>query len=106
MAFEAKLLLSIMVLIGFLAFMMSIVPPELQFINIFDFTWFIGGLLAVTGACVLATGIPCAGAIVIFGATSIYTYVILYNSVVKLIIFLPIMVTLVYITMRLARGGG
>jgi hypothetical protein len=81
-------------------------PPDLKIISPFDFVWFSGGIIGVASACVIASGIPCAGALAIWGITTVWQYVIVSIEWVKLLIFTPLVVTLIFIISRLARGGG
>jgi hypothetical protein len=106
MVFEVKVLMTILFFLSFLGFMAVFLPPEFQIMNAFDFLWFGGGIVGVAGACVVLTGLPCAVALVIFGAVSLFTYVIVLVSWIKLLIFTPVVIIVVYLVSRLARGGG
>jgi len=48
--------------------------------------------------------LPCAGALAFFGIVTFFTYVVVSFDWLKLIIFMPIVVTLIYILSQLARG--
>jgi len=100
-----RFLLTFMIFLAFLGFI-STLPGAPRILEPFDFVWFVGGMLGVAGACAVATGVPCAGAIAIFGLVSIYKYVIVRVEWIKLLIFTPLLVVLIYIVLRLARGGG
>jgi len=103
---EAKILMTILFFLAILGFFTAILPPELQVIKPFDFVWFGGGIIAVAGACVIATGVPCAAALGIFGVASLLKYIVVSNSWLNLVIFMPITIIIVYIVSKLARGGG
>jgi hypothetical protein len=105
---EVEVVLALLSFIAFLMFVSSLpgTPKEYQIINTFDFAWFSAGILGVAGACVISTGIPCASSLVIFGLTSVFNYLIVNYNLVKLLIFTPIIATLIYIVARLGRGGG
>lgn len=103
---ETSFIISIGFFFGFLAFMMTIVPAEYQFINSFDFAYFGGSIIAIAGTCVVATGLPCAAALGIWGFVSIFEYIIVSGDWLKLLIFTPIVFSIIYVISRLARGGG
>jgi len=105
-ATELSFILFISSFLSVLAFLMSSLPIGLQFINIFDFIWFGGGIIGVAGTCAVVTGIPCAIALVVFGVISIFQYIIVQDAILKLLIFTPIVIGLIYTVSRLARGGG
>lgn len=92
--------------LAILGYFMSLLPSTMQFINTFDFLILGGGFIGVAGTCAIVTGIPCAGALIVFGLINVYQYIIVTNSLIKLIIFTPIIIGLVYVVSRLARGGG
>jgi hypothetical protein len=103
---EYKALAFIVAFIAFLGFMSTIAPPEFVILKPFDFIWFAGSFIGLTTVCVVATGIPCAGGIVVFGMVSLYQYFIVSVDMIKLLVFTPLLVVLIYIAMRLAKGGG
>ena len=103
---EVEIFTTIAFFIAFLSFMSLISPPEYRVIDTFDFVWFAGGLIGVASACVIATGIPCAGALAIFGIVSIWQYLIVNFEWLKLLIFFPLVIVIIYIVSRLGRGGG
>jgi hypothetical protein len=96
----------ILFFMSILGFFSLFLPPPLRVMSPFDFVWFGGGMLGVAGACAVATGVPCAIALGIFGVVSLITYVVILVSWIKLLIFMPIVVIVIYIASRLARGGG
>ena len=100
-----RFLLTFMVFLGFLGFL-STLPGAPKIIEPFDFAWFVGGMIGVTGSCVVFSGVPCAAAIAIYGIVSMYQYIIVSQDWLKLLIFTPLIVVLIYLIMRLARGGG
>lgn len=103
---EAGILFSILIFFGFLSAMSLFLPEPLQFFTAFDFAGLGLGIVGVAGACAIATGIPCGVAIAIYSVYNFVQYYILSDSVLKLVIFLPISIMLIYIIMRIARGGG
>jgi hypothetical protein len=113
MAFEAKLLLGIVLFVAFISFLTTISPPEYQIMSAFDLAILGGGFLLVGGACAIATGIPCAAALIVFGVIDLVhftaTPIFLLSSDIgwfKAIILTPISLILLYLAVRLARGGG
>jgi hypothetical protein len=105
---ETKILLTILFLLSFFAFMINLpdFPSNLKFINAFDFYWFGGGTLGVAGACAVLTGLPCAAALAIFGVLSFLKYVVVSYEWLKVLFFMPMIIIIIYIESRLARGGG
>lgn len=77
--------------------------PQFQFITGFSALVMVGSFVGVAGACAIATGLPCAAALI--AATGL-TFFLTPNPLVSLLIFTPITVTLAYIISRLAKGGG
>jgi hypothetical protein len=106
--FEWKFILAYSIFLVVLMFIQSLpdFPPDLKIISPFDFAWFTGGIISVAGACVIASGIPCAVALGVFGFISVWNYLIVSIEWVKLLIFTPLVVTLIYIISKLGRGGG
>jgi hypothetical protein len=101
---DANLLLSIMVFLAVLIFLTGFVVlsfPTFIVITPFDFTIFGGSVIAVSGACVVATGIPCAVALVGFGVLTFFTF----SNPLLWVIFIPLSVVLVYIIAKLGRGN-
>jgi len=101
-----SIFLSIVIFLAFITFISQITPPEYKIMNPFDFVWLTGGIVAVAGACVIWSGLPCAGALAVFTLGSVLNYLLLQSSVVKLLVFTPLSVLLIYVVSRLARGGG
>ena len=95
---------------GFLAFFGAMIflglPVEYQILSTFDFAFMTGSIIGISGACVIATGLPCAIALVVFGLISLFTYIIVSIEIIKLLIILPLIFTFIYIIARLGRGGG
>jgi len=101
-----SIFLSIVVFLAFLTFISELAPPEYKIMNPFDFIWLTGGIVGVAGSCVIWTGLPCAAALGVFTVGSILNYLFLQSSVIKLLVFTPLSVLLIYVVSRLARGGG
>jgi hypothetical protein len=81
-------------------------PDSLKFFNLFDFVWFSGSIIGIAGSCVITTGLPCAVALTVFGIVTVWNYIIINVEWIKLIFFIPIIVTFIYIMAKLGRGGG
>lgn len=103
---EVNWIFGLLVFLSFLGVMSLFVPEGMKVMNLFDFAWLGTGIIGVAGACAIATGIPCAAALAIFGVATLLEYIVVSNSIIKVLIFLPIIVTLIYIVSRLGRGGG
>jgi hypothetical protein len=107
MAWEAGIFFSIMVFMAFLTWIGTMTPPEYQIISPFSFATLGASLIGVAGACAIATGLPCAGALAVFGVFDMLAqYFTTTFDWVKLLIFTPISMLLLYLAIRLARGGG
>jgi ABC-type uncharacterized transport system permease subunit len=108
LAHEAQILMTIMFFMAFLGFMSTIMPPPFRILSPFDFLWFGGGMVGVAGACNLVPiiGVPCTIALAIFTVVSILLYVVIFVSWIKALIFIPLVMVMVYLVSRLARGGG
>ena len=97
--------ISIFAVLGFLMLQPDY-PESLKFMSLFDFAWFTGGIIAVSGACVVVSGIPCAIALSVWGVITVWNYIIVNTDWIKLLIFTPLVVCLIYIIAKLGRGGG
>ena len=103
---EMKYLFGVATFFAFLGFINFYLPTYMQFFNAFDFAWFGAGILGVSGACVIASGIPCAGAIAIFGFGTIFNFIVVSEQWLTVLIFTPLAITLIYLIVKLGRGGG
>jgi len=105
---ETQVVLTLLAFLAFLTFISNLpdTPSEYKIISPFDFVWFAGGIIGVASSCSIWTGIPCAAALAVFGLVSFFNYLVVNYEVVKLLIFMPVVVTLIYIVARLGRGGG
>lgn len=103
---ETKFILGFMVFLAFLGFIVAYLPEGMQFIDLFDFVWFGGGMIGISGACVIVSGVPCAIALAVFGILTIWQYVIVSVDWIALLVFTPLVVTLIYLMSKLGRGGG
>lgn len=103
---EWKFIMFFAIFMAFLTFIMSLpgFPSQYKFVNAFDFIWLTGGIIGVAGACAISTGIPCAGALAVWGFLGVFNYIIVSVEWVKLLVFTPIAVTLIFIIARLGRG--
>lgn len=103
---ETPFVLSLLIFLAFCVFMTTqIAPhyPQFSLISSFDAVLLGGSFIGIAGACVIATGLPCAAALVFFNALTFFT---VGNTLVTVLIFLPLSVTAGYVLSRLARGGG
>jgi type III secretory pathway component EscV len=103
---ETPFVLSLMIFVAFCLFMTTqIAPryPEFNLLSGFDALLLGTSFIAIAGACVIATGLPCAAALIFFNALTFFT---VGNTLVSLLVFLPLTVTAAYVISRLARGGG
>lgn len=92
--------------LSILTFLMLSLPEAMRFINIFDFAIFGGNIILVAGTCVIATGLPCAVGLGVFAVINIIQYILVENFIIKLLIFTPLTIGIIYVMSRLARGGG
>jgi len=104
---ETRYILFTLFYLGFLAFIMSLdIPNEMKFIKPIDFVWFCSGIIVVAGSCTVMTGLACPVALGVFTVATFLNYLVMTMEWFKLLIFMPIVVTLIYVVSRLARGGG
>lgn len=104
MAYEVTALIGILGFLSFLGLINILGGPKI--LDIFDFAWLGGGIIAVAGSCAIATGLPCAGALAVFGIGSLLKYLLVPSNPLFMAIFLPIFVILIYIIAKLGRGTG
>lgn len=69
-----------------------------------DLAIFAGEITTITLACVVITGIPCAGVFGFWTMTNLLNYV-LTGELIKLILFAPLFVVLIFVLSKLARGN-
>lgn len=106
LAIVSKIVIYLSVL-GFIAGVFTLASPTFAFITIQSLAWFTGGTIAVTAACVVATGLPCAAAIAIYAAiTAVSTYFTASTSYtwISTLIFTPLSIILIIFIAKLARG--
>jgi hypothetical protein len=130
MAYEAQILMGIMIFLAFMGFMSAIMPTANQNpmtsttgynaeynttitnykqennfgFSTLDFGIFGASLISVASACVLTTGIPCGIALGVYGFINGVLFIA--TSSLLWILFIPFGLVLTYIIARLARGGG
>jgi hypothetical protein len=80
-------------------------PEEYQLIDSFDLTLLTGELIAISGTCILATGIPCAIVFIATSVLNVFTFLIVNNDLISLLVFTPITVVITYLMSKLARGN-
>jgi hypothetical protein len=100
---DTKILFGIMFFIAFIIFItvgIQSTNPSFQIMNVFDFGLFVAEIVGVAGVCVIATGLPCAGAMAFFGFTTFFAF----SSTAFWIIFTPLTVVVAFIIARLGRG--
>lgn len=103
---ETPFILTLMVFVAFLAYLtlsVSSTYPEFQTISAFDFGKMAGSIIGVAAACAIATGLPCAAALTIFGLLNLVTT---SNTLLSTLIIIPLLVTTAYVVSRLGKGGG
>jgi len=103
---ETQIFLTLFAFLSFLSFFSEIAPKEYRFITLIDMLWLIGSFIGVAGACAVATGLPCAGALAVFSFLNIFQYIVVTNDVIKTLLFTPIVILMMYYAIRIARGGG
>lgn len=107
---ETEILFGIFIFIAIIGFISAVLPKNLQILNLFDLSFFGGGIIGITAACSIFTGLGCAAAMVVFGtAQAVVYYLLPSNSTflfIKTLILIPITIIIAYIISRLARGGG
>ena len=79
-------------------------PEDLQLLNSVDLTIFSTEIVTVAGTCVIATGLPCAGIMIFWSFVNFYTFLIVSNELVKILIITPILLGVIYVIAELARG--
>lgn len=104
MADSLHLIIFLTAFMALLAFLSPMMPPALQFATPFDIVWFSGSIIGISGACVIATGLPCAAALAIFGLVTVWQYLVVSVAWVKLLVFTPIMVGFIWAIANMARG--
>jgi hypothetical protein len=100
---DTKILMGIMFFIAFILFItvgIQSTNPSFQMMNVFDFGIFVAEIVAVSGTCVIATGLPCAGAMAFFGFTTFF----MFSNTLFWVIMTPLTVVVAFIIAKLARG--
>jgi len=100
----------ILFFIGILSFFAGMIylgmPSEYQLLSGFDLGAIIIQLVGLGSACVIATGIPCAVALVIAGLFDI-TWLIISFDIIKLFIIMPMLIGFIWLLItRIGRGSG
>ena len=103
---ETSFILTLMIFLAVSVFLATqIAPqfPEFSIVTPLDFIIFTSSFIGIAGTCALVSGIPCAGALIVF---NVLTFFIAGNPLISTLIFIPLTVTLAYVISRLSRGGG
>ena len=103
---DTPFILGLMIAIAFLVFLTTQIQtwyPQYQTITAFDMAFFGIQFIAIAGTCVVATGLPCAGALAFF---TIASFFIVQNTLLNTLIFIPITVAVAFVISKLARGQG
>lgn len=103
---ETKLFVTLFVFLGFLAFFSAIAPQDYRFVSLIDLGWLMVSFVGVAGSCAVATGLPCAGALAVFSFINLFQYIVVTNDIIKTLLFTPIVMAIMYLAIRIARGGG
>jgi hypothetical protein len=82
------------------------IPENLTYIEPFDVAIVGADIIAITTACVVATGALCAPVIAGFSLFSIYYWLVVSSELAKIIIFTPLIIVFLFVLSRLARGNG
>lgn len=102
---DTVFVLGLMFFIAFLSWLTLQIQgtyPEFTTIKSFDMLFFAGEIITIAGACVISTGLACAGSLAFFSATSFF---IVENLILNILIFMPISVAVAFTLARLARGS-
>ena len=105
---ETKILFSIIMLLSSLTFFTFIAPPQFQVISPLNIGVLGANFIGVAGTCAIATGIPCGIMVAVFGVIDIFSvyFASVSNDWIQLLVFVPVAFITLYISLRLARGGG
>jgi hypothetical protein len=106
MVTKLEFVLTIAFLFGFLAFMNTVLPAQYKFATTLDLVVFIGQIIGIGAACVITTGIPCAAAIGVGAAFTVGTYFATDFNLLKIMIFTPLQIGMIWTIISLARGDG
>lgn len=103
---ETPFVLSMAILFSVLAFIAASLATSYPSINLFsewDLYLYVGSIVGVAAACAIVSGIPCAIALVV---GNLITFLTAGNTIMYTVLFLPLSVTVAYVTARLGRAGG
>lgn len=96
----------VMLLTIFAALILLGMPAAYSFISSLDLGIMTTEVVGVSAACVVATGLPCAAALAIFGIANVFTYIVVASDIIKFVIFTPLTIVFIYIIAKLGRGTG
>lgn len=101
---DTSLMVSIMLFVSVVFFLNTILPQEYQFMDNYNIALLSAETAAIVGTCVIATGLPCAGAIA--GVTVANFLIAFYTAIpwLNMLILTPLMFTVSWLLYRLARG--
>ena len=103
---ETPFILGTMVFLAFIIVIGGLIVtryPDAKIVSNTDFAFMGGSFLLVAGACAISTGLACAGAMAFFGVAG---FVVVQNTILYSLIFLPISITMAYVIARLGAHGG
>lgn len=106
MGYETGVLITVLFFLAIMGFFSTIAPPEYKVMDVFDFAWLAGSFISIAGTCAIETGLLCAGALAAVSVVSFWQYFVVTVEWFKTLIITPILVILIYLAVRIARGGG
>jgi hypothetical protein len=81
-------------------------PSDFKFLSSTSLYIFTAGIPAIAGTCAVATGIPCAIGLGFYAVANLISAYYSSSTLIALIVMTPMMVGVIYIVSKLARGGG
>lgn len=103
---ETGILAGIIFFLAFVGFVSIYLPTSFKIISPFNFIFLTAQITAVATACVVTTGIPCAAVLIVAFIANLLAIFTAYQTIIQTLIITPISIIIVFILMRLAKGGG
>jgi hypothetical protein len=103
---EISALAGIILFLAFIGFISTMLPSQFQLITPLNFLFLTGQITAIAAACVVTTGIPCAAVLVASFFANLLAIFFSLQTILQTLIITPISIVILYIFMRLAKGGG
>jgi hypothetical protein len=103
---EAAILMGIFFGLAYWGYMSTITPTQFVVLNPISFGFMAAQIGIITAGCVVVTGLPCVAVLTATFILNLLFWIFSLQTLVQILVMTPLTVVILYILMRLAKGGG